>query len=140
MMSQRGRPKKPRKPTFSEIVRDVEALPKAAQGRALRPGRVNADGVLASPDGEAFLLEAGDIDPTTAQELVRGGAIIAEDACGCGGGYCSPIWSSSRESLRLAASPPRRTKGSAPTWIDHWAGPVGAVVFLHGDYRWMPQV
>lgn len=121
--------------TFAEIVREVEAAPIRSPA-PLRPGRVNKAGVLASPTGDAFTLEAESIEPAAARQLVGSGARVAQEACGCGGGYCMPTWVDASEGPKLALSEPRRIRGLAPSWIDYWVGPFGQVVFLHGDYRW----
>lgn len=122
--------------TFAEMVDAVKGAP--AKVVPVRPGRVNRVGVLASPDGTAFVRERESVDSATARELVQTGALVASERCGCGGDYCEPEWVDATDLAALAETQPSRLRGNAPTWIDVWVSRSGRVVFLHGDYEWRP--
>ncbi|PCN48129.1 hypothetical protein Csp2054_08195 [Curtobacterium sp. 'Ferrero'] len=112
----------------------------ASTGRsAVRPGTFNLAGELFTPAAARLALVDSDISGERAAALVRDGAEVAFEACGCGGGGpCRPVWPEvAVVSFAAKASPPRISpRPSAPTWIDVWAGDGTTVVFCHGDVTW----
>ena len=125
-----------RKPTFAEIVENVRATPKTPI--TVRPGTFNADGQFFDPSG-TLLARTSSISESVAADLVADGALVVFESCGCGGGGgCIPEWIDTDGLNRLrTADKPRFVRGyGSPTWIDHWTGAAGEVVFLHGDVEW----
>lgn len=121
---------------FSEIVADAKrSEPRRQSNAGNRAGRVNRDGLLINPEG-VELHRVGAIDEAEAGKLVASGAALATESCGCGGGWCEPTWATKDEVRALHEAQPTVGKGDAPSWIDHWRGIAGDVVFLHGDYEW----
>ncbi len=107
----------------------------------VRPGRYNRAGDLFDPSGNR-LSRVGELTAARAAELVRDGAQLAWESCGCGGwSGCLPEWidEPARESLGDGRPPQTRHKRhAAPTWIDLWQGQGGAtqVVYAHGNVVW----
>lgn len=121
-----------RKP-FADIVAEAKAQPAAD---------LSSDSGYASfrdPDGNE-LAKVGELSPSEARELVREGALLAFEDCGCGGAYggCDVKWIDVQTSERLAAvSLPRLAKGKrSASWIDLWRGTDVSVVYAHGSVKW----
>lgn len=114
--------------------------PRPASGRsAVRPGTFNLAGDLFTPTGARLSCVETDVDEERAAALVRAGAEVAFESCGCGGGGgCKPIWpgGTAIETLAAAALPRVHVHAAAPTWIDVWAGDGVTAVFCHGDITW----
>lgn len=121
-------------------VRTGAKAPKATGRFAVRPGTFNLNGDFFTLDGVPLELADENVDPVAARELVRAGAAVVFERCGCGGGVggCVPQWPNRLESRRVAAeAAPRFTaRHGSPTWIDTWRGGDEVVVFLHGDVEW----
>ncbi|MGO4301802.1 hypothetical protein [Leifsonia sp. RAF41] len=135
------------KPRKRKLNRDsdetAESAAVAPRGKRnqVRPGTFNRDGELFTPEGILVQRVKADLTQTDALKLVRKGARVAFEGCGCGGdggGGCVPAWSTSEDSAAaVAIGEPRFTdEHGAPTWIEHWSGEGQTVVFLHGDIRW----
>lgn len=123
--------------TFADIVAEAAAEPPHV--RVVRPGGHNDDGDFFDPAGN-LLVRVREIASRTARELVRDGAQLAFEGCGCGGGVggCPTTWIAPALAMAAAeAASPRPVKGfGSPTWIDHWTGDGGDVVYVHGDVEW----
>src|SRR4051812_23011594 len=78
---------KRRQATFAEIVQEVKEAP---QPVAEAPVGMTEGGIRA-PDGQVYAPVAEEITPGEALSLTRSGAIVAWDACACGG-YCGFLW------------------------------------------------
>lgn len=134
--------KKPKGATFSELMKQPtwsEAGVRGSGEHAVRPGKYNAAGDLFDPSGEPILLQQELVSPELAQELVKRGALVAHESCGCGGWTgCQPEWLSKEALTRLrSAHAPALEEGrGVPTWIDVWSSDKGQVIYLHGDVRW----
>lgn len=86
-------------------------------------------------DGRVYRRASRHIEPVRAQELLRAGAAMAVDDCGCGG-HCGLDWPSPSERIELARRPPRLTKRRFG-WLDEWQSEDGHSVLLQsGDVRW----
>ncbi|QCR44112.1 hypothetical protein C1N91_11855 [Curtobacterium sp. SGAir0471] len=113
---------------------------RATSGRfAVRPGTFNLAGELFTPAGARLTRRKTDISVETAAELVRAGAELAYEVCGCGGGGpCKPVWPERAAIAVLAKSslPSVSARPTAPTWMDVWAGDGVTAVFCHGDITW----
>jgi hypothetical protein len=133
--------RKSKGPTFAELLKQrtwSEAEPRESGEHAVRPGKYNHAGELFDPSGQLLVLQQEDISPQRAQELVRGGARVAHEVCGCGGwAGCQPDWLSSDalSRVRSGSAPSLRGRG-VPTWIDVWSSAAGHVIYLHGDVQW----
>jgi len=106
---------------------------------AIRPGTFNLDGDFFTPEGGLIRRARAKVTPGEATTLVRLGARVAFEGCGCGGGGgCTPSWPDPEDIAKtVAAGAPRFTnKYGSPTWIDVWTGEGESVVFLHGDVQW----
>ncbi|WP_152999008.1 hypothetical protein [Curtobacterium oceanosedimentum] len=106
---------------------------------AVRPGTFNLAGELFTPEGNRLSRLEEDIREEVAAVLVRDGAEVAFEACGCGGGgQCKPYWPGKAKIKALSRSslPQMSPRPTAPTWIDVWAGDGTTVVFCHGDITW----
>lgn len=113
---------------------------RTSSGRfAVRPGTFNLAGELFTPAGDRLSRLETDISEEAAGVLVRDGAEVAFEACGCGGGgQCKPYWPERAEIKALSRSslPQVSSRPTAPTWIDVWAGDGTTAVFCHGDISW----
>jgi hypothetical protein len=133
------------KQSFSEIVADIRVKADSGLNRRggppPRPGAFNLAGELFDPSGVLLRLATSEITPDQAADSVRGGALLAFESCGCGGGPgggCEIEWFDSADVDR--ANPhgePTFVRGfGSPTWIDLWSGDGRQVVFAHGDVKW----
>jgi len=90
---------------------------------------------LHGPDGRVYRRTSNQIGPGRAQELLRAGAAMAIDDCGCGG-HCGLEWPGPAERIELARRPPRMTKRRFG-WLDEWrSGDGHSLVLQNGDVRW----
>ena len=90
---------------------------------------------LHGPDGRVYRRTKDHIKPGRAQELLRAGAAMAVDDCGCGG-YCGLDWPSLSERTELGQRPPRLAKNRFG-WLDEWQSSDGHSLLLqYGDVRW----
>ena len=129
--------------TFAEIVAEVK-LSAADRAHSLaakdrRPGGIGRDGALYDRQGRRMTKSTPDLAPTEAVILVRDGAGVAFESCGCGGDSgCTVSWAGPDEAAAAAfEGAPVFVRGNgAPSWIDLWEGDGVRVVFLHGDLRW----
>lgn len=129
--------------TFAELLKKPlksHGDPQRSGKHAVRPGRYNLAGDLFDPSGRRLILLHEDITPERAREWVSGGALVAYEGCGCGGGTgCQPDWLPSDALARLQSAPAPEFVGGhgAPTWIDVWSSDLDlVVVYLHGDVQW----
>lgn len=132
--------RRPRRPTFAELAQ-LPTWSDTPEGRERqsRPGGFNRAGEFFDRDGELLRLRDEDVTAEEAQRLVTGGALVAFETCGCGGGGgCKARWLSDEQLLALrSGSPPRiPDRLHAPTWIDVWANEARTVVYAHGDVAW----
>lgn len=133
--------KKQRGPTFAEIVQEPtysEVTP-APGTRVPLEGAIDAQGVFRDLTGHPLDLASEEINADAAQHLVKAGAQVAFEGCGCAGGYgCQPLWVADDDLAALAlGAPPRHVRTyEAPTWFDVWSNPDVTVVFAHGDVEW----
>jgi hypothetical protein len=106
---------------------------------AVRPGTFNVNGDFFTPEGVIIRRTREEVTPAEAAGLVRNGARVAFEGCGCGGGGgCIPLWPSSADAADAAAvgKPTFTDEYGSPTWIDVWQSEDQSVVFLHGDVSW----
>lgn len=100
----------------------------------------NLAGEFFDPSGTRLDLHDSEIAPARALEAVKDGALLAFEACGCGGGAggCRIEWFEPGDVVDAAgaAEPVFTDLHGSPTWIDLWSGPNRSVVFAHGDVRW----
>lgn len=127
------------RPSFADVVAEVKAQAAPARGVVVRPGEHTPGGELLDPEGNLVTC-VGEISRGQARTLVRSGALLAWEGCGCGGWTgCQPTWFDAevRSALRERSTPRFKTKRhGAPTWIDLWQGDGGSVVYAHGDVVW----
>jgi hypothetical protein len=111
---------------------------------APRPGKFNAAGEFFDPDGLRLHPVQEAATPEEAQRLVRAGALVVYETCGCGGwvGSCAPQWlrEAPLAALRQGPMPSFTGRNGTPTWIDTWANEEHTVVFAHGDVSWGPTL
>ena len=129
--------------TFVDIVAEVKlSAADRAQSRAakdMRFGSIGRDGALDDRQGRRMTRSTSELTPAEAAVLVRDGAGIAFESCGCGGDSgCAISWAGPAEAAAAAhRGAPSYVRGyGAPSWIDLWQGDGARVVFLHGDVRW----
>lgn len=103
----------------------------------VRTGGFNAAGDLLDPEGRLLEHVAEGLTLDEAHGFVVGGALVAYDGCGCGGG-CGLSWPDLADRKRLRADGPPRipTKPFMHPQIDLWRGEGGDVVFVMGDLDW----
>lgn len=132
------------RPTFSEIAADARLRPQGSEVRGahgVRPGRFNLAGEFFDPSGSRLDLSETEISPAEALAVVKAGALLAFEACGCGGdglGGCEIEWFESKDIADSIGTgePVFVNLHGSPTWIDLWSGQDRRVVFAHGDVRW----
>jgi hypothetical protein len=93
---------------------------------------------LVAPDGRAFE-RVDELTPAGAMDLVRAGARVAWDSCGCLGGFCDLVWFDPADGPRLyAAGPPiLHTKKGTDGELTYWRSPDGPILVLATyDVRW----
>ena len=119
------------RPTFSEIVAEARrpqgADPRGAHG--VRPGKFNLAGQFFDPSGARLDLCDPEIAPARALDAVKAGALLAFEACGCGGGGvggCEIEWFEP-EDVVGTGEPVFVDLHGSPTWIDLWSGQKMAV-------------
>lgn len=121
---------------MADMVAEVVAEAQAHRRSPERRGVFDLRGTLWSPDGMPLRLVEESVGAGRALELLRLGAGIVFEGCGCGGQYCHPEWATDDQRRALEADGIRESRGQAPTWIDVWAGDNRLVVFLHGQFLW----
>lgn len=125
------------RPTFAEIVAEVEVQPKAAAELPHGPG-YTADGRIFGPDGRMYEGDE-DIDRDRADQLLAEGAVVLIDDCGCRGG-CAVEWVTDRSDLRARKAPkiPVRKNKHVDARISEWHADDGkALVLYEGPkFRW----
>ena len=121
-------------PEETVAVRDARTDKRAA----VRPGTFNLNGDFFTPEGVVVRRTKDEVTPAEAAALVRDGARVAFEGCGCGGGGCTPLWPTSANAADAAAvgKPTFTDAYGSPTWIDVWESEDQSVVFLHGDVSW----
>jgi hypothetical protein len=126
------------RPTFAEIVAEVDATPSSplVTTTEAEPGKYSGS-TLYDPDGHA-LVEAGsrDLSPEELRAAVLDGARLAWDDCGCGA-YCNAIeWPSPADTLREAERGVPRYQKNAGVHVRLLTGNGGDVVLAAGKVRW----
>ncbi len=122
------------RPTFADIVQEVRAAPKLQV--PLRSD-IRA-GVLVGADGPVWERVSDDVPADRALELVRRGAAVASDGCGCAG-YCGLDWLSAEDLARLAAGGIPRVSHKSFAWsgLSKWITSADERLLLAtGDVRW----
>lgn len=125
------------RPTFAEIVAEVDATPSSPVVAApVEPGKYSGS-TLYDPDGHA-LVEAGsrDLSPDELRAAVLDGARLAWDDCGCGG-YCNAIaWPAREDLIREAHRSAPRFQKNTGVHVRMLTGNGGDVVLAEGRVRW----
>ena len=93
---------------MAQIVEELRSRPPAADGDRWAPLPDTRTGAgLLAPDQRVFDRVQQQIGPTHAVMLLRSGALVVWDACGCGG-YCGFDWlGAGRRDALVHAGPPR---------------------------------
>jgi hypothetical protein len=111
------------------------ALPPGGGLVAVPDTRTGVD--LPGPAGELFARVARDVPPGQAVTLLRAGALVAWDSCGCGG-YCGFDWLDvdRRQSLLRADRPRVGGRAKKGQWgtLSHWRSPAGTDLLLAENY------
>lgn len=119
--------------TFAEIVEEA----RSSSEREVAPS--TRDVRFRDPSGNP-LLKVGKVEPAQARKLVRDGALLAFEDCGCGGGApgCSARWidQETRQSLASQSSPRLAGGKRSVSWLDLWESDASFVVYAHGDVKW----
>lgn len=100
-----------------------------------RTGRFHGDH-LHGADGRIYRRSGDPITPARAQDLLRSGAPMVIDDCGCFGG-CGLDWPDAAERAVLARRPPtltRRRHGHLEEWHDATGRPL--LLLQTGGVRW----
>jgi hypothetical protein len=125
------------RPTFADIVAEVDATPSSPVVVApVEPGKYSGS-TLYDPDGHA-LVEAGsrELGPEELRAAVLDGARLAWDECGCGG-YCNAIeWPEREDLVREARRSAPRYQKNAGVHVRMLTGNGGDVVLAAGRVRW----
>lgn len=129
--------KRKREPSLADMAATLTTWTRSPEfRRSLRPGRVNADGVLADPNGTPYVRRRESISPEEARQYIARGALVAIDHCGCGGDFCESEWLPQSRLPAIGWSVIERSANPLDSWIDYWEGESGRiVVFLHGNYE-----
>lgn len=90
---------------------------------------------LHAPDGQVYRQRTDRLTAQQAQELLRAGAPMVIDDCGCGG-FCGLEWPDDKERAVLALRPPSLTKKRFGR-LEEWISAGGDSLLLQiGDVRW----
>ena len=130
--------KKRQKTSFANIVQAVVDTPTTRTQHRLPPGRHG--NLLVTRDRQRWILAAESVEPEVARRLVATGALLAHDACGCGG-TCGIELLDSEIALELpeVGSPEISTDPRHPGWLSHWTSeddPTVALVLASGRVTW----
>lgn len=121
--------------SFAEIVAEVQAAP--GSGADDLTDRTNT---LRDPNGTVLERTLPDATPQLAARLVREGALLAFEGCGCGGwAGCPLVWIDEAGRSRAAQATPRfgrHARRGWPSWIEVWEGSTATLVYVHGDVVW----
>ena len=110
--------RQPKAKPFAEVVREVEQQPVAT---------VRDYSGVVDPNGRRWHQHLAEISPARALELVKEGAPVAWDPCGCGG-YCGFDWFAADDVARMvAAGTPtvrhtKRKRGNLSVWTSDDGG------------------
>jgi hypothetical protein len=128
--------------TMAQIIEEVRTRPAApADGDRWAPApNTHTGSGLLSPDGRTFDRVQREIAPNDAVMLLRSGALVVWDACGCGG-YCGFDWlGAARRNALLNADPPRiggRARRAQWGSMSHWRCDDGTDLLLAANHvRW----
>jgi hypothetical protein len=129
--------KRPRKPSFADIVRDVKESPDPRAQQYTHPG-MQPDRTFVDQGGRVFHELHDVVTPAYARELAASGALVVWDSCGCGG-YCGFEWLEPAAVARLAASGPpnprsnKRSGGGIAEWV---AEDGSSLLLMWGNVGW----
>lgn len=130
------------RPTFAEMVDQVQKQSAAEQSRPLaRPSRPGIyDAGVVDTQGHWYDVTDDDLDDVTAFEMIRAGAVVLVDDCGCGGG-CGLQWPTSEQLAALvAAGPIRRHKKDSGSYALYRHSESGRPLLLVSEpLRWLQQ-
>jgi hypothetical protein len=106
---------------FADEVRDLAANPSAPRTPLSPRLDLSADS-FRGPHGVIWQRVGDVLDPVVARDMIRAGALVAWDPCGCGGD-CGLTWLDDVVRGRLAAAlpdvrPSKRYSGAITSWRD----------------------
>ena len=130
-----GMGKRRERQTFAEIVAEERRKPRLSDLDRYGPG-FTLDRRLVAPDGRVYVRTDEDVTAEQAVELLRAGAAVVLDSCGCAGG-CPLEWPGPDEVERLCAAgrpvTPKRGLGELYSWRSEDGH---ALIYVAGDVRW----
>ncbi len=125
-----------KKSTMREVLSNLKSSPSKQKTRRLPPG-IN-DGVLIDRKGKAYKLSQKNVSPEESSRIVKSGAQVIFDECGCGG-VCGFVYASQQElSLMSTKTPVFKTQKGLTGSLSVWKSDSGETVLLaEGPIDWV---
>ncbi len=125
-----------KKSTMREVLSNLKSSPSKQKTRRLPPG-IN-DGVLIDRKGTAYKLSQKNVSPEESTRIVKSGAQVIFDECGCGG-ICGFVYASQQElSLMSTKTPVIKTHKGLTGSLSVWKSDSGETVLLaEGPIDWV---
>jgi len=125
-----------KKSTMREVLSNLKSSPSKQKTRRLPPG-IN-DGVLIDRKGTAYKLSQKNVSPEESTRIVKSGAQVVFDECGCGG-VCGFVYASQQElSLMSTNAPVIKTHKGLTGSLSVWKSDSGETVLLaEGPIDWV---
>lgn len=124
--------------SFADVVKQVREQPPGPRRSTVGPG-LTSGGTFVDPDGVEYT-EVGVVAPEAAPELVRAGARVVFDSCGCGSDHGADhalAWSTAADPHLSATSPVLLTRRHGLAELRLWrAGDGREVIQAAGDVEW----
>ncbi len=125
-----------KKSTMREVLSNLKSSPSKQKTRRLPPG--TNDGVLIDRKGKAYKLSQKNVSPEESSRIVKSGAQVIFDECGCGG-VCGFVYASQQElSLMSTKTPVIKTHKDLTGSLSVWKSDSGETVLLaEGPIDWV---
>ena len=125
-----------KKSTMREVLSNLKSSPSKQKTRRLPPG-IN-DGVLIDRKGKAYKLSQKNVSPEESSRIVKSGAQVIFDECGCDG-VCGFVYASQQElSLMSTKTPVIKTHKGLTGSLSVWKSDSGETVLLAaGPIDWV---
>jgi hypothetical protein len=133
---------RPKRETFANIVAEVKATPAVPKDVPIGPSRDGRS--WGDLDGHEYTLVDAELEPDRAVDLLKHGALVVYDSCGCGGWCGSGLdWLDPADRTELMSADPPRVGFSKKAWgrLSEWRSPSGRVLIEAAvNVRWGDRI